>query len=279
MAVDPFLMGILFGFLPAMGFLYIILHNYQSLFDEKRIFKAFVIGLVVGLFVTILQSVLAPGQALNPDSPDAANFSGVLLIALLLGTMDALAGAAVLNWRSYRGRRDTPFYGIAVGLGFGAVNAVFLVGRSVPALTAGAVGAAEAFLFVLLGCYFIGSILVHAGAYVMVGQGAALGTIWKQTFRASLVLGAYSALFLILPRVPDWLANMLPLLALASAIAFIAWIMDRVLDRIVPDDVLREAGIHRRRLARSRMRQTSSQQEEATGPRLKDETVADERGK
>src|SRR5688500_16733553 len=101
-----------------MGFLYLLLRSYQPFFSAKRIFRTFFVGMLMGAAVTLLERVL------GPPAPAPAVLA---LFAVLLGLLEALAFAAVLNWRSYRGRRDTPYYGVAFGLGFGASHALFLM--------------------------------------------------------------------------------------------------------------------------------------------------------
>ncbi len=277
MASDPFLVGVLFGFVPAMGFLYILLHNYQRFFEEKRVFKTFFVGLIAGFLIAVVESLFGPGAALNPEADDALALAGIVLIALLFGLFETMVAMAVLNWRSFRVRKDTAFYGASFGLGVGAVIAVFVVGRSVPVLTAGATGWTEVFLLIMLGLYFMGAILMHAGAYVWVGQGVVQRDLIVAGTKSTLALAGYTLVFFLLPRLPDALANVVPVLALAGAIAFIGYILRTVLDQVVPVEVLREAGIHRRRLARRRMRETSSEQAEDAGTGLEDETVPDER--
>lgn len=276
MASDPFLVGVLFGFVPAMGFLYIILHNYQRFFEEKRVFKTFFVGLVAGFLIALFENLFGPGAALNPEADDALALAGVVLMALLFGLFETMVAMAVLNWKSFRVRKDTAFYGASFGLGVGAVIAVFVVGRSVPILTAGRTGWEEVYLLVLLGLYFMGAILMHAGAYVWVGQGVVERNLVVAGTKSTLALGAYTLIFFIQPRLPPAWASALLVLALAGAIAFIGYILRTVLDQVVPIEVLREAGIHRRRLARRRMRETSSEQPEDAGPRLEDDAVTDE---
>lgn len=276
MASDPFLVGVLFGFVPAMGFLYIILHNYQQFFDEKRVFKTFFVGLVAGFLIALFESLFGPGAALDPDADDTLALAGVVLMALLFGLFETMVAMAVLNWKTFRVRKDTAFYGAALGLGVGAVIAVFVVGRSVPVLTQAATGWAEVYLLILLGLYFMGAILMHAGAYVWVGQGVVERDLVVTGAKSTLALGGYTLIFFLQPRLPPAAASVLLVLALAGAIAFIAYILRTVLDQVVPVEVLREAGIHRRRLARRRMREASSQESEEAGPGLEDETVSDE---
>src|SRR5687767_3706281 len=166
MVSDPFLVGVFFGFVPSMGFLYILLNNYEGLFSDKRAFFAYLIGLGAGLLATILQLFLGPTGA---EDPPTAVFE-----ILLFGVVQALLFAMALNSKRFRGRRDTTFYGVAFGLGFGAINVLFLVGRAVNQLgqTPGSV-LVETIALAYVGLYFIGSILLHAAVGAWIGRGAA----------------------------------------------------------------------------------------------------------
>jgi hypothetical protein len=277
-ASDPFLVGVLFGFVPAMGFLYILLNQYQAFFEEKRVFKTFFVGLLAGLFVTILEQFLGPGGLPGADTAGTAAWGSVILFAYLFGLLETAVAMAVLNWRTYRGRRDTPFYGAALGLGIGAVAAVFAVGSAVGRATQGTSGIEEVALVTLIGLYFMGAILVRAGAAVWIGQGTAEGDLFAAGFRATVAIGTYTLLLFSIFLLPAYAANVVPPVALVAAIVFISYILRHVLDRVVPEEVLREAGIHRRRMARRRMREGHSAEEpEDAGAGLEDDAVPKER--
>jgi hypothetical protein len=255
MANSPFLIGAFFGIIPAMGFLYILLNNYQPFFNEKRLFKTFFLGFIVGLVAVVIENTLGPGRSLDPAVDGALGYAGLAGYALLFGLLETLMATAVLNWRTYRGRKDTPFYGPALGLGFGAVSALFIVGSRVLILTGGATGWQEVVLLSLFGLYFIGSILIHAGAFTIVATGTANADLTKPIILSTLIIGGYLWILFLLPHLPGGLANLMPIVAIAAAIAFIAYVMREILDKVVPEEVQREAGIHLRRMARKRMRE------------------------
>ena len=273
MANEAFLVGVFYGIVPAMGFLYILLHEYQAYFDEKRVFRTFFIGLIVGLGTVLLEAALRP---LAAEGTHAQAWADAALRAALFGLLEALVAAMVLNWRTFRGRRDTPFYAAAFGLGFAAVQTLFLVGGAVrgfgPTVTWG-----DVYLLSLFGLYFVGSILVHAAAFVWIGVGTGRGRLPTMVMRAAATLAAYLFLLELALRLDPPVANLVPLAAVVAAVYLMARVLRGVLDQVVPEEVLREAGIHRRRLARQRLREApDSEHAEPSGAGLEDEASGDQ---
>lgn len=244
MVSDPFLVGVLFGFVPSMGFLYILLNNYEGLFNDKRAFFAYLLGLGGGLIATILQIFLGP----SGQESDAI----AILEILLFGVVHAFLFAMALNSKRFRGKRDTPFYGVAFGLGFGAINVLFLVGNAVAQLarTPGSI-LVEAVSLSYIGLYFMGSILLHAAVGAWIGRGSAeqslMAPILKSAAAEALFLGGFYLLF-----IEPW-GSFVPIVGLALTIALIAHVVKHDLDPIVPPEVRREMEIHQRRLARQTM--------------------------
>ena len=255
MVSDPFLVGVFFGLVPAFGFLYILLHRYEGLFNEKRSFMAFFLGVGGGLVATLLQLFLGPG----------AGRPTVFLpvYPLLFGLINGLVLTLILRTKRYRGRPDTPFYGLAIGLGFGALNVLFLIGNAVRNLQTSASDAiAEALLLSLLGLYYIGSILVHAAAGAWIGRGIAKHNLLPDLGKAVVVEIVYLAGFFAL--FSDVGSRLVPPVGLGLSILLIKFILERVLDDIIPPEIRREMRVHQRRLARGVMRQEPKPTE--TGP-------------
>jgi hypothetical protein len=228
-----------------MGLLYILLHRFEGLFQERKAFFSFFIGLAGGLIVTLLQMFFRGRDWLE-----------LALITLLFGLLTALVFAAFLNSRRFRGKRDTPFYGVAFGLGFGALNVLFLVGNTVRRVDPLEDVILETIALVLIGLYFIGSILVHASVGAWIGRGTSTGRLGGEILRAAVAEAAYLGLFFVifLPR----FGTVLIFLCLGGAITLIVHILNNVLEPLIPEEVRREMEIHRRRLARQFMREGSS---------------------
>ena len=246
---DPFLVGVFFGLVPAMGFLYILLHRFEGLFQERKAFFAFFIGLAGGLLVTLMQLFFRGDTAVELG-----------LLTVLFGVLHAFVFAAFLNSRRFRGKRDTPFYGVAFGLGFGALNVLFLIGNTVPRVNALNDVVLETITIVLIGLYFIGSILVHASVGAWIGRGTATRKLGGEILRGAVAETIYLALFYII-FVPRF-GTILIFVALAASIALIGYVLNHVLEPLIPEEVRREIEIHQRRLARQIMREGTSRSSE-----------------
>lgn len=248
MVSDPFLVGLFFGLVPAMSLLYILLHRFEGQFNERRSFFAFFVGLGAGLVATLLQLFLGPGAQ--------TRWEVLPVYAGLFGLVNALLLAIVLNSRRYRGRPDTPFYGLAAGLGFGALNVLFLVGNAVRQLGSGRGSAlVEALSLSFVGLYFIGSILVHAAVGAWVGRGSAHQDLLPEILRGALAEALYFSGFFLLFH--EALGTFVPLVGVAAAIGLIAYVLRTVLQPIVPPEVRREMEVHRRRIARGVLREVN----------------------
>lgn len=271
MVSDPFLVGVFLGFLPSMGFLYILLNQYEGLFSDKRAFFAYLLGLGGGLVATILQLYFGPT---GREPPTLAAFE-----VILFGLIHALIFAMMLNSKRFRAKRDTPFYGVAFGLGFGALNVMILIGNAVSNLgtTPGNVFV-EALSLAYIGLYFMGSILLHASVGAWIGSGAAgrglVKPVIQSAFAEALYLAGLYLLFL------DPWGTIVPVVALAISILIVRGVLRSHLDPIIPAELRREMQIHRRRMAREAMLEpnrpnesgpdaarTPAAPEEATRPR------------
>lgn len=252
MVSDPFLVGVFFGLVPAMGTLYLVLHRFEGLFSERRAFFAFFIGIAAGLFATLLQ-FFTGGRG--------GSLADRVAFVFLYGLANAAIMAAVLNSRRYRGKPDTPFYALGLGLGFGAMAVLFNVGEAVVRLR-GADIVVETVSIVLVGVYFIGSIFVHACAAVWIGRGASGGGLVRQIAKAGAVESVYQLGFLLL-FLPG-ASLLVPLLAIAGSIALLMHVVEHDLHGMLPPEIQRELDVHRRRMGRARMREPTPAND--TGP-------------
>ena len=261
MVSDPFLVGVFFGFVPGMGFLYILLKEFQAFYQEKRVFRAFFIGMGVGLLATFAEVILGPA----PDAIEGGPAAALALYSFLLAALEVGAFAVVLNWKTYRAKRDTPYYAVAFGLGFGATNVLFLVGNLVAGLETGQTGYAEAVFVAILGLYFIGSILVHAAVGAWIGRGVSQGGLVGNLLLAIVTRGAYLSGFYAMFRLQSPLASIaLPFVGATIGVALVAHVIRDVLRPIVPPEILREMEIHKRRIAREVVRPETRSKEDET---------------
>jgi len=239
-----FSIALALGLGPALAVLYWSIRRYDipftryRLFDDRRLFGGFAVGLIFGALAAFVE-VNAP--------------SG------LAGTVAALAAFFLfeesfktvwLNRRAYRGRFDTTFYGVAVGAGVAGTLAVASAVSSVAASPA-SLYTAESLL--LLGLFSVSWSLVHAVTGVLIGFGASRGeTLWP-LLKALLVRYAHGAILLafFLGADEPW-----SLLAVATSIVFAAvlyhYAYSILLPATLPDDIRRELQREKRRARRAK---------------------------
>ena len=232
------------GLAPALALLYWSIRRFDipftryRLFDDRRLFGGFAAGLIFGALAAFVE-VNAP--------------SG------LAGTVAALAAFFLfeesfktvwLNRRAYRGRFDTTFYGVSVGVGVAATLAVASVLSSVAASPA-ALSTPETLLLLALFC--VTWSLVHGVTGVLIGFGAAHGETLRPLLKALLVRYAHGAILLafFLGADEPW-----SLIAVATSIVFAAvlyhYVYTVLLPATLPDDVRREMKREKRRARRAK---------------------------
>lgn len=118
-------------FLPAVGFTLWLLGRYDGYFEHPRLFFAMGAGLFAALLVRFLEVQLFPFErpaALQPTyHPVTEPFTTGTLVASFFYTavgyalIESFARTAILGVRKFRSRKDTPYYGAALGLAFGAM--------------------------------------------------------------------------------------------------------------------------------------------------------------
>src|SRR2546428_9145717 len=114
-----FLVAFLMGILPGLVILWASLHRFDrphvdhTLFDDRRVFGSLAVGLIFGTVASVFAIVLPRG--------DLASFAVVVAVSFVFEESFKLVW---LNRRSYRGRFDTTFYGVPLGIGAPASGVV-----------------------------------------------------------------------------------------------------------------------------------------------------------
>jgi len=240
--------------LPAMGLIYWVLHRYEGYFEQNRLFFGLIVGLFGGLLVRFLESVLFRFDDPTTFQPSGGALTlGALLSSAAYSTIGyALVGAmamtAVLGFRKFRARKDTPYYGVAFGLAFGAMYAMPLFAYSLTPLveTQGLRLDATALAFDLAAFAFAtGIVMAHGAAAVWVGHGSGQGRLWK---------GAVQGTGLLIPIMGIswfWVQNgiqLVPALASLGYGIFLTLVTQRrILDTIVPPEIRDQVRRERRR--------------------------------
>jgi len=232
--------------LPAMAALWYFLRRYEGAFEDARVFFSLVVGFFVGLVAVYLefvvfqfhsaQFVAAAGEASAFVSFVAGNafFEGGLL-------------TVVLGLRRFRARKDTPYYGAALGLGFGAmwslgfvaVNMNLAARPDYPSAAADFPGY-NLVTFIAMALLPLGCILATGAMGAWVGKGSADGVLGKGWLKGALLkMPIFLAFWLFAPSMGDGSAVVLvPAVgALAYGLTFLVLAQVRILDRVVPPEL------------------------------------------
>ncbi|TLZ97312.1 MAG: hypothetical protein E6J97_08145, partial [Methanobacteriota archaeon] len=188
-----FLVAFLLGILPGLVILWASLRRFDrpqvdhTLFDDRRVFGSLAVGLIFGTVASIFALALPRRDLVSLSLAVGLIFGTVASIfALALPRRDLVSFAvavgvsfvfeesfklAWLNRRSYRGRFDTTFYGVPLGIGAAASGVVAAAWASREVLYVPET-------FALLIVYSISLGLVNADTGALIGFGASRGDTW-----------------------------------------------------------------------------------------------------
>jgi len=97
--------SILLGIIPALILLYYSLKGWQGKFAEKTLYIMFIIGIISGFTVAIVQSQIAV----------------TIELLILYPFLEQIVKLVILNLRRFQEKQSTVIYGLALGLGFGSI--------------------------------------------------------------------------------------------------------------------------------------------------------------
>ncbi len=234
-----------------MGMLWYLLKRYEDYFDDARVFFSLIVGFFAGLFIMALETFLFPFN--TPLFQDQAGV-GTAFIMFVFGysTLETAAKVVVLGSRGYRTRKDTPYYGAALGLGMGAILGLLFVARTldVSGLLSRSVDLAWIRSFVLISMLPMGAAFAHGATGVWVGYYTSQGRLWNGLVMGALlqmpVLGMYWLWGPIGPNVSFFPA----VASLAYGGALVAITIRRVLENVVPPEIRDQVRRDRRRQQR-----------------------------
>lgn len=236
--VNPILVAAPVILIPTFGALWFFLRRYEDYFQDARVFGSLVLGFFMGLFASFFELRLVPFQ--HPDFVDAMG-EGTAFIFFVAGYAFFEAGmmTAGLGYTIYRERKDTPFYGLAVGLGFGAMAAIQFIGINLDhSMELGR--PYEIYPFITMALVAVGSVLVHGAVGVWVGKASAEGKLWKGWGRGALFLiPLMGAFWIFWPFIGygDVPGPFPGLVSVGYGIGLLAITQQRVLDQVVPKDI------------------------------------------
>ncbi|MFO1532318.1 MAG: hypothetical protein ABR562_01245 [Thermoplasmatota archaeon] len=245
--------------LPAMGLLWLYLRRYEGYFEQNRLFFALVVGLFAGTAVRFVEVALFPFDNPRLLQPEGDFSTGTLVYSfaytmLGLAVLETFAKTAILGAKKFRARKDTPYYGAAVGLGFGAMWTIQVIASPTHGLVFDAASGKmvtttpalvlDLFVF-LLG---MGLLLAQAASAIWVGRGSGEGRLWRGAMQGTFWLAPGLGMFWVFLNGGDQVYPAIG--AVAWGIFAMAFADRRVLERIVPQDVRDMVRRERRRETR-----------------------------
>ncbi len=152
------------GIIPALFIMYICLKGYDEHYKEKNIFLTFIAGIIMGFIAAFVQY---------------AFYSFVFFSIIFLAIFDQLFKTIVLNINRLQQKRETPIYGLSLGLGFGSSFTPFML----IAASASKFIPNDTYVMTIIGLGSIGLILFHGATGIYIGYG-----IYDKTLTRNLII-------------------------------------------------------------------------------------------
>lgn len=233
-----FLVAFLLGIGPGLVILWASLRRFDrphvdhTLFDDRRVFGSLAVGLVFGTIASIFTLSLPRFDLITFLIAIAASF-----------VFEESFKLVWLNRRAYRGRFDTTFYGIPLGVGAAASGVVAAAWASRDILYMPET-------FGLLVLYSIGLCLVNADSGALIGFGASRGDMWGSFLRAIGVRFAHVAfLFPFLLQIEQPFSAISAATSVGFAFLIYFYVYQRILPGTLPEEIRRGLRRERRRAA------------------------------
>lgn len=160
--------SLLLGIIPALTLLYLSLKDWHGKFVEKTLYIMFIIGIISGFIVVIIQTTII------------LTFEVLIIYPFL----EQIIKTMILNLRRFQEKQSTIIYGLALGLGFGSVYppaSMLLVAETVSNMD---------ILMILLRS--IGILFLHGASGALIGYGIFKGKIINYyLYAVFLLLAAY----------------------------------------------------------------------------------------
>jgi hypothetical protein len=250
--VSVFLVAAAATIVPAFGFLWYLLGRYEGYFEDARVFFSLIVGFFAGLVVAFLENgvFLFDDPRFVAASGDAFAFT---MFVAGYAFVEAAAKTVVLGTAKFRKRKDTPYYGAALGIGFGAMVALQAVARglSQTGLLLRVVDAQWVLVFTLVILSACGTVLAAAATGVWIGRRAADGQLWRGLLQGALLtMPTLACLFFFRPA-----PAIIPAVAsFAYGLGLVYYTQRNILDKVVPPEIRDLVTKERRRAEREKMR-------------------------
>lgn len=257
---NPVLVAAPVSIVPAVAALWYLLKRYEDYFEDARVFLSLTFGFFAGLVAVLMESAAFPFA--DPRFvADLGPGTAFLFFVFGYALFETACKLVVLGSKRFRGRKDTPYYGAALGLGFGAMMALGFIALNLNAsefLNSQSGNATSAFdygttSFAAMAALPLGAIFVHGAVGVYVGRSTARGSLWKAWGIGSLLQApVLVAMWFFWPSIGrgDVVVIAPALVTVVYGIALLHIARVKVLDVIVPQDIRDRVRRERRRQLR-----------------------------
>ena len=154
------------GIIPALLLLYISLKGYGEHYKDKTVFLTFVIGIILGFVAAFVQSF---------------TIAGVIIYIILLAFFDQLLKTMVLNIGRFQEKKESPIYGLSLGLGFGSAFTPFLI------IAVNSLITSDVYVLSLIAVGSLGIIMFHGATGAYIGYGICAGKLIKYLLTAIVI--------------------------------------------------------------------------------------------
>jgi len=154
------------GLIPALILMYIAIKGYDEFYKDKVVFITLVIGVIIGFVAAFIHLYF---------------FSIIYLYVVLLAFFDQLFKTIILNIGRFHENRETPIYGLSLGLGFGSSFTPLII------IAISSDPTSNVYVLSLAAIGSIGIILFHGATGAYIGYGVYQGKLTKYLLIAILL--------------------------------------------------------------------------------------------
>ena len=231
------------GFGPAIAVLYHALRTYdypytdKSYFDTRRVFLGLAVGMVLG--------TVSGAVTLATVAGGLGSLLALAVLLILLAVFEEGFKLVYLNRKGYRGRFDTTFAGVGLGVGLAAIAAAGPAYSNGPGLYSPTV-------FLPLAVFSVNLAFVHVSTGAILGLGCSRGEVLvplAQALVARILHAAILIPFFAWYSEPS-VSAVVPVLSLAAATAFTLYLYVYAYRSVLPTTLPPELRRERRRRGR-----------------------------
>lgn len=146
------------GIIPALLIMYFSLKGYEGYYKDKNMFLAFIAGIIMGFIAVFVQSFTLPLS---------------IFFIIIISFFDQLFKTIVLNLPRFQRKKETPIYGLSLGLGFGSSFTPFMI------IATAAISTNNNYILTLITIGSIGIILFHGASGTYIGLGIFKGKLTR----------------------------------------------------------------------------------------------------